>query len=1382
MNEIIFDRNAEDITKLIPRKTHTIHSTVKFTFPSDYFQYGGRWMSFNSGGSPQFVTGSITITYSSPGVKELRNYYQGPSDNNPALLSSFTLKAANAAYAPPDDVWEINSTETWLPNCAAYSDASANTDNTVSTASAYIKYGSGHTSLVKPIIFVDGLDFSETEYKDPSSNKVIRHGATGWDVLVMGAEESFLEQGEEETFKLYPETFQTLRTQGYDVIFLDFTSGSDYIQKNALLLKALIQRINREKTGDNQGIVHENVVVGASMGGQIARYCLAAMEQNGEDHCTHTYVSFDSPHKGATIPLGIQAMAYYADKAGIASGDNSFWLKLNKPAPRQLLIEHIGSLMKSGKMTQYTWAHGQGISNDFNDNYDCLRINYLNELTTLGYPKQTRNIAVACGSETNALQNAGTLNEAKLLEANAIVYNMGLPVARVFQFNLWAAKGGTFNDGVEYMDECFIETSTENASNLLFSAAIPTTFTGLCGSSIGDFPQYYTSSSFRYANANNGIHFENAPGGYRADLVGIKNLLDEQLGASTGRFYNIVNGYTVDLPASKKRQCFIPTMSALDIDMPMNEANLYLNLKDYILQNPHKNPFKSYFAVNENNSNGGLNLKHVEINTTIKNWVSTEISKGGNELALSLPVSAAKKIYNFGGTRNKMGSVNINQGGELYINNCNTYSGYIEDPNQRVMAIPMASFDVYTTGCGTAQVNVNTGGYLYIGAAGVCNQKGILHITSGNTLHIKSGGTLRVIGASQLIIESGGKLVIDAGAIVQLWDGQQSNGQAKIHIRDGGELVVNGNFNFSGNGYFHFDGLATFTLNAPSLEMEGHAKDCRLFSLGGGFEMTFTDKVLRLGNCAIESGSGSIFLNSGARGIFNDMEFRPINNVGNSGAKIITANGAARIYVENSVFKHLEGGVYAFNMGEYIAGLPPISVINCAFTDVNLGVSGNNVPKIQVLGSTFSGGGTAGIRAYNVGKVFVHNCQVSGYTRPMPSVSEGELLTGGLYPSGIAVNTRYINTQHAFEDIEIINRTTELTLVNTSVNNCNVGVDAVSRTNFFGSGGTTLSNNVVGICMKGGKMPFPIEDYGALHLDCSKVLDNTKFGIFGKNIWLNIDELQNSDGVRANHFRASTQVNSYMMRLLYEYPYSCPPGFSARGNYWENVSFVYPNTANEIVRVSANCSISPNSNAIPLNTYPRAAAAPTECKLGPIGGGGGEGIVGEFSNCDVTRQSEIVAVDDRFLAANRTMFRSLAEGGEITDEIRQNFAKTSSITTAEYGILGNTCKIMTDVSKTLIKASAQGLEANPESFREQNGIKYQLFPNPLTDYFFVKVEQEGDYTLQIFDILSRSIYTRSFDAVLEVETPNWQSGIYTIMLTDNKTGQYVSHKICVQRL
>ena len=39
MNEIIFDRDAEDITKLIPRKTHTIHSTVKFTFPSNYFQF-----------------------------------------------------------------------------------------------------------------------------------------------------------------------------------------------------------------------------------------------------------------------------------------------------------------------------------------------------------------------------------------------------------------------------------------------------------------------------------------------------------------------------------------------------------------------------------------------------------------------------------------------------------------------------------------------------------------------------------------------------------------------------------------------------------------------------------------------------------------------------------------------------------------------------------------------------------------------------------------------------------------------------------------------------------------------------------------------------------------------------------------------------------------------------------------------------------------------------------------------------------------------------------------------------------------------------------------------------------------------------------------------
>ena len=95
---------------------------------------------------------------------------------------------------------------------------------------------------------------------------------------------------------------QSLRSRGYDLILLDFVDGATSILKNAALLKNLIHLCNIFKQGN-----HSLVVAGASMGGQVARVALAEMERDHEDHCTGIYVSWDSPHRGANIPLSIQA-------------------------------------------------------------------------------------------------------------------------------------------------------------------------------------------------------------------------------------------------------------------------------------------------------------------------------------------------------------------------------------------------------------------------------------------------------------------------------------------------------------------------------------------------------------------------------------------------------------------------------------------------------------------------------------------------------------------------------------------------------------------------------------------------------------------------------------------------------------------------------------------------------------------------------------------------------------------------------------------------------------------------------------------------------------------------------------------------------------------
>ena len=47
------------------------------------------------------------------------------------------------------------------------------------------------------------------------------------------------------------------------------------------------------------------------MGGLVARYGLNYMESIGLDHETRLYVSFDSPHAGANVPIGFQHMFNY---------------------------------------------------------------------------------------------------------------------------------------------------------------------------------------------------------------------------------------------------------------------------------------------------------------------------------------------------------------------------------------------------------------------------------------------------------------------------------------------------------------------------------------------------------------------------------------------------------------------------------------------------------------------------------------------------------------------------------------------------------------------------------------------------------------------------------------------------------------------------------------------------------------------------------------------------------------------------------------------------------------------------------------------------------------------------------------------------------------
>jgi hypothetical protein len=112
------------------------------------------------------------------------------------------------------------------------------------------------------------------------------------------------------------------------------------------------------------------------MGGLVGRYALLWLEDQAIDPAVRTYLTFDTPHGGANIPLGIQIWLEFFEGESAEAAD--LLALLDRPAARQMLLYH----------------HGQAAPG-----HDPLRDVFLAELSALGgQPAGPRRVAVANGS------------------------------------------------------------------------------------------------------------------------------------------------------------------------------------------------------------------------------------------------------------------------------------------------------------------------------------------------------------------------------------------------------------------------------------------------------------------------------------------------------------------------------------------------------------------------------------------------------------------------------------------------------------------------------------------------------------------------------------------------------------------------------------------------------------------------------------------------------------------------------------------------------------------------------------------------------------------------------------------------------------------------
>ena len=170
--------------------------------------------------------------------------------------------------------------------------------------------------------------------------------------------------------------------------------GADFIERNAMTFVALIEAINLQKVG-----TQENVIIGPSMGGLISRFALTFMEQNNLSHETRLWVSFDSPHYGANVPIGLQLLFNYF-AYGYGDVDSVKTLvegMLRSPAARQMLVDHFDAHINSITGVDDPTSPSSGLpfiptgAPGYRDAFQA-------RMDAVGFPQQTRNISMTNGS------------------------------------------------------------------------------------------------------------------------------------------------------------------------------------------------------------------------------------------------------------------------------------------------------------------------------------------------------------------------------------------------------------------------------------------------------------------------------------------------------------------------------------------------------------------------------------------------------------------------------------------------------------------------------------------------------------------------------------------------------------------------------------------------------------------------------------------------------------------------------------------------------------------------------------------------------------------------------------------------------------------------
>ena len=372
----------------------------------------------------------------------------------------------------------LENTSTITADLSAYSGAT----NHAGLAEYEVFLGADNV-LDKPIFIVDGFDPSDTRtiggiytLLDFENNGTTENLADkvrndeDYDIVLINFPSYFvLANGDLQSFAMSTDVNNDAVIDASDYpgsMIVD--GGADFVERNAFSVVNIISIINGQKIG-----TEENVIIGPSMGGLITRYALNYMESNSMSHETRLWLSFDSPHLGANVPIGFQNLFNYL-AYGLDTWVGNFSLEslrpivdgmLKSPAARQMLTDHFEPHLANGEIAEFNPNLTLPIKHPYSD----IFYNGINSLTASGFPETTRNISLINGSGiNNAYQhkNGDDVNPGdKVLDA----FIPGVATLTDAHFDVWysANAGQTIKIADIWIDApwiCFCDINAETDS------------------------------------------------------------------------------------------------------------------------------------------------------------------------------------------------------------------------------------------------------------------------------------------------------------------------------------------------------------------------------------------------------------------------------------------------------------------------------------------------------------------------------------------------------------------------------------------------------------------------------------------------------------------------------------------------------------------------------------------------------------------------------------------------------------------------------------------------------------------------------------------------------------------------------------------------------